>query len=211
MQIKFPNGYEMNRRTVPRFHGMYSCAMSTQDSESSFVDTQIKKGTNKQGIDEVRYDYLLKHTREPEILRRLREDTAENFPQAAHMAVSPEQGAFLAWLVSTLGCTRVIEVGVFTGYSSVAMALELPNDGKLYACDRDPRALEMAEKYWESAGISSKITKLLGPAEDSLHALLEDGQANSFDFAFVDADKRGYKKYFELLLKVSSCFSLEHS
>ena len=157
---------------------------------------------NKQRMSGNMYAYILEHTREPSILKKLREETSVMFPQAAHMAVSPDQGAFLGWLVSALDCRRVIEVGVFTGYSSLAMALSLPSDGQLYACDRDPRALEMAQRYWSSAGLSSKITALLGPAQESLQNLIQTEPKESFDFAFVDADKRGYQKYLDLLLQV---------
>lgn len=102
------------------------------------------------------YSYLLAHTREPEVLCALREATAAQFPAGARMQVSPEQGAFLAWLVQALAVRRVIEVGVFTGYSSVAMALALPPGGELLACDRDPAAMALARQYWALAGVADK-------------------------------------------------------
>ena len=108
------------------------------------------------------YAYLLRHTREPPVLAALRADTAERYPSAAHMAVSPDQGAFLAWLAHTLGARRVIEVGVFTGYSSVALALALPPGGRLVACERDPKALAVARQYWQRAGVAHKVGVVTG-------------------------------------------------
>lgn len=157
---------------------------------------------NKQNVQVSLYSYILAHTREPVILQKLRDDTAQRFPQAAGMAVSPEQGAFLAWLVGTLGVKRIVELGVFTGYSSVAMALALPADGRLVACDRDPKAMAMAQEYWAAAGVSDKIEARLGPAIDSLQALLDAGEEGTYDFAFVDADKRKYREYYEILLQL---------
>ena len=124
------------------------------------------------------------------------------FPQAAHMAVSPEQGAFLGWLLGALNVKRAIEVGVFTGYSSIAMGLALPPDGQLIACDRDPTAMAIAATHWESAGISHKLVPKIGPAIETLHSLLESGEEGNFDFAFVDADKRKYRDYYEILLRL---------
>ena len=118
------------------------------------------------------------------------------------MAVSPEQGAFLSWLVGALGVERIIELGVFTGYSSIAMALALPPDGLLLACDRDPTAMAMAQEYWAEAGVQNKIQTRLGPALDTLNALLDAGELDQYDFAFVDADKRKYREYYEILLKL---------
>jgi hypothetical protein len=120
------------------------------------ADKTAGKGAS-QNMDSRLYGYLLRHTREAKLLADLRCETAQKFPQAAHMAVSPDQGAFLAWLVRTLGAKRVLEVGVFTGYSSVAMALALPEDGRLVACDRDPKAMEVARSYWQQAGVTDKV------------------------------------------------------
>ncbi len=166
-------------------------------------DSIANAAANKQKVQDNLYNYILEHTREPPILEKLRNDTAQRFPQAARMAVSPEQGAFLSWLVGALGVKRIIELGVFTGYSSVAMALTLPPDGKLIACDRDPTAMAMAQEYWKDAGLENKIEARLGPALDTLNALIDAGdQFDQYDFAFVDADKRKYREYYEILLKL---------
>lgn len=148
-------------------------------------------------------EYVHRHTREPELLARLRADTYEQFPSGINMQVVPEQGQFMAWLVHTLRVQRIIEVGVFTGYSSTAMALALPPHGRLLACDRDPKAMALARQYWEEAGVAGKIDERLAPASETLDALLaEPGQVGSWDFAFVDADKKGYRGYYEQLLQL---------
>ncbi|KAG7674542.1 putative Tapetum-specific methyltransferase 1 [Nannochloris sp. 'desiccata'] len=166
-------------------------------------DPIANAAANKQKVQDNLYNYILAHTREPPILEKLRNDTAQRFPQAARMAVSPEQGAFLSWLVGALGVHRIIELGVFTGYSSVAMALALPPDGHLLACDRDPAAMTMAQEYWKEADVENKIEARIGPALDTLNALVDAGdQFDRYDFAFVDADKRKYREYYELLLKL---------
>jgi O-methyltransferase len=148
------------------------------------------------------YRYLLQHTREPAILTNLRVQTAAWAPGRERNAVSPDQGAFLGWLVGTLGVTRALEVGVFTGYSSTAMALALPPDGLLVACEKDDRPLALARATWEAAGVAGRVDCRVGPAADTLASLLADpahGPA-SFDFAFIDADKRGYAAYYEAAL-----------
>ncbi|PNW73770.1 hypothetical protein CHLRE_13g571950v5 [Chlamydomonas reinhardtii] len=146
------------------------------------------------------YDYMLEHTREPEVLRRLREETAD--VHGSHMQITPEQGALLGLLVELVGAKRVVEVGVFTGYSSTAMALALPADGKLVALDRDERPVAMAQRYWGLAGVEERVELRVGPAEESLQALLERDGPGSYDMAFIDADKRAYDSYYELLLQL---------
>lgn len=147
------------------------------------------------------YEYL--HTvslREPDILRRLREETAK-MPDAA-MQISPEQGQFMALLLELLDARRVIEVGTFTGYSSLRMALALPPDGRIIACDINEQTTAVARRYWAEAGVADKIDLRLAPAGETLSALLQDGQAGRFDFMFIDADKTGYDTYYELGLKL---------
>ncbi|CAI5495270.1 unnamed protein product [Closterium sp. Naga37s-1] len=149
-------------------------------------------------VDKRVYQYILEHTREPEILAELRRETATMIGK--EMQVSPEQGAFLAMLVRLMGARRCIELGVYTGYSSLSVALALPSDGLLVACERVPHTFAVAQRFYEKGGVKHKVDPRLGLAQDTLQQLLEEGQAGSFDFAFLDADKRMYREYYELLL-----------
>jgi predicted O-methyltransferase YrrM len=133
--------------------------------------------------------------REPEILARLRAETAKL--EDAMMQISPEQGQFMALLVDTLGARRCLEVGTFTGYSALAVALALPQDGKLIACDVSEEWTSIGRRYWAEAGVAHKIDLRLGPAAETLDRLVQGGQAGSFDFAFIDADKPNYDTYYE--------------
>ncbi len=145
------------------------------------------------------WNYLLEVTvREPEVLQRLRKETAQ-LPGAG-MQISPEQGKFMALLVELVGARRCIEVGVFTGYSSLVVALALPSDGKLVACDVSDEWTRVARRYWQEAGVAEKIELRLGPGAQTLEALIDGGQAGTFDFAFIDADKTGYVTYYEQCL-----------
>jgi predicted O-methyltransferase YrrM len=138
--------------------------------------------------------------REPDLLRRLREETA---PRAdATMQLSPEQGQFLGMLVRMTGARRALEVGVFTGLSSLHVALAMPADGRLIACDVNTETTAMAQRYWREAGVADKIELRIAPAVETLDALLQEGAAESFDFAFVDADKENYERYYERVLKL---------
>ncbi|XP_034709858.1 O-methyltransferase MdmC-like isoform X2 [Vitis riparia] len=146
------------------------------------------------------YDYILTNVREPEILRQLREETANM--RGSQMQVSPEQAQLLAMLVQILGAERCIEVGVYTGYSSLAIALVLPESGYLVACERDSKSLEVAKRYYKQAGVAHKVDVKHGLASDALKSLILNGESGSYDFAFVDADKRMNQEYFELLLQL---------
>ena len=139
-------------------------------------------------------------TREPDVLTRLREETAA-IPQHG-MQVAPEEGAFLAMLVELTGARRCIEVGTFTGYSSTAVALALPEDGRLVCCDVSEEWTSVARRYWAEAGVAGKVDLRIGPAADTLDGLLADGEEATYDFAFVDADKAGYDGYYERLLRL---------
>lgn len=153
------------------------------------------------GLDNQLYDYLLSVSlREPDILRQLREETA-TFP-GGMMQVAPEQGQFMALLVQLLGATKTIEVGVFTGYSSLCVALALPPNGKIVACDVSEESTAVARRYWEAAGVADKIDLRLAPALETLDQLLAAGQAETFDFAFIDADKANYEGYYERSLQL---------
>ena len=139
-------------------------------------------------------------TREPDVLARLRAETAA-LPQHG-MQISPEEGAFLALLVELTGAHRCIEVGTFTGYSSIAVALALPDHGRLVCCDVSTDWTSLARKYWDEAGVAHKIDLHIAPATETLDQLLEEGEQATFDFAFVDADKTGYDAYYERLLRL---------
>ncbi|GMP43852.1 hypothetical protein CsSME_00013052 [Camellia sinensis var. sinensis] len=146
------------------------------------------------------YDYLLSNVREPEILKELREETATR--RGSQMQVSPDQAQLLAMLVQILGAEKCIEVGVYTGYSSLAIALVLPESGRLVACERDMKSLEVAKRYYDRAGVSHKVDVKHGMAADALKSMIQKGESCSYDFAFVDAEKRMYHEYFELLLQL---------
>ncbi|MCX7021215.1 MAG: class I SAM-dependent methyltransferase [bacterium] len=149
--------------------------------------------------DEI-YAYLENTLREPEVLRRLREETSK-LPNAK-MQIAPEQGQLMALLVELVGAKMCLEIGTFTGYSSTAVALALPPDGRLVACDSSREWTDVARRCWEEAGVSHKIELRLGPALQSLDALLAEGCAGRFDFAFIDADKASYDAYYEKTLKL---------
>jgi len=150
-------------------------------------------------MTEALYGYLLKTTlREPELLARLRAETAA-MPSAG-MQISPEQGQLMGLLIELIGARRTLEVGVFTGYSSTVVALALPADGKLVACDVSAEWTDVARRYWREADVESKIELHVQPALQTLDALLATGQAGSFDFAFIDADKTSYDAYYERCL-----------
>ncbi len=147
------------------------------------------------------YDYLLSHSlRESDIQARLREETSKLTMSA--MQISPEQGQFMALLMRLLGVKRVIEVGVFTGYSSLAMAMAMPEDGEILACDVSEEWTAIAQRYWQEAGVTQKINLVIAPALETLQASIEQGQASSFDFAFIDADKQNYRHYYEACLQL---------
>jgi predicted O-methyltransferase YrrM len=158
--------------------------------------------TNKtMGISDDLAEYVVKvGTREPDVLARLREETAA-IPQH-NMQIAPEQGAFLALLVELIGARRCIEVGTFTGYSSTAVALALPEDGHIICCDVSEEWTSLARKFWAEAGVTRKIDLRIAPAAETLDQLVAGGQESTYDFAFVDADKAGYDAYYERLLRL---------
>jgi caffeoyl-CoA O-methyltransferase len=147
------------------------------------------------------YRYLIDHSlREHDVLRRLREETLR-LPMG-RMQIAPEQGQLMQLLVRLLGAKRAIEVGVFTGYSSLSVALAMPPDGRLIACDVSESWTAIARRYWREAGVEAKIELKLAPALETLDSLLASGGAGTYDFAFIDADKTNYVAYYERLLKL---------
>lgn len=150
-------------------------------------------------LDDRLYAYLLAASlREPPALAALREET-ERHPRA-EMQIAPEQGQFMQLLVRLVGARRALEVGVFTGYSSLAIALALPADGYLLACDISDEFTTVARRHWAAAGVTERIELVLAPAIETLDARLGAGEAGSYDFAFIDADKQGYLDYYERVL-----------
>ncbi|HET7369282.1 MAG TPA: class I SAM-dependent methyltransferase [Gammaproteobacteria bacterium] len=147
------------------------------------------------------YQYLLDvSVREPGVLRRLREETARL--ENSNMQIAPEQGRLLALLVQVMGARRCIEVGVFTGYSSLSVALALPPDGRIVACDVSEEYTDVARRYWREAGVEDKIDLRLAPALTTLESMIEADEDRQYDFAFIDADKTHYANYFERVLKL---------
>jgi predicted O-methyltransferase YrrM len=152
-------------------------------------------------LDDRLYTYLQSvAVREPEILAKLRAETNQH-PQAV-MQIAPDQGQFMGLLVQLLGVKKAIEVGTFTGYSSLVMALAMPADGRLITCDMNPQDTAIAQRYWAAAGVSNKIDLRLGKAINTLENLLAQGAANTFDLAFIDADKSSYLQYYEACLEL---------
>jgi predicted O-methyltransferase YrrM len=152
-------------------------------------------------LDDRLYDYLVRvGTREHPVLQRLRQVTARESGDAAGMQISPDQGAIMAMLVRIAGARRCIEAGTFTGYSALAGALALPDDGQVIACDVSKKWTDLAREHWALAGVAHKIDLRLAPALETMDALLAAGAAGSFDFAFLDAEKTEYDSYYERVL-----------
>jgi predicted O-methyltransferase YrrM len=147
------------------------------------------------------YQYILDHSvREPAVLRELHDETAP-MPHAG-MQIGADQGQFMGLLARLVGARRCIEIGVFTGYSSIAVALALPTDGKIVACDVSEEWTAVARRYWKKAGVDGKIELRLGAAVETLDAMLAKGEAGTYDFVFIDADKGNYLDYYERCLKL---------
>jgi caffeoyl-CoA O-methyltransferase len=159
------------------------------------------------------YAYFFENSvREPDILRRLREETASD--SMARMQIAPEQGQFMQLLVRLMDARRYLEVGVFTGYSSLAVALVLPANGRIVACDVSDIWTKVARRYWAEAGVAEKIDLRLAPALQTLDGLIAAGEAGSFDFAFIDADKTSYRAYYEralTLIRVGGLIAVDNT
>ncbi|NRB06139.1 MAG: class I SAM-dependent methyltransferase [Richelia sp.] len=153
------------------------------------------------GLSPKLYEYLLSNSlREPEILTKLRQETALH--PMGRMQIAPEQGQLMALLVQLIAAKKTLDIGVFTGYSALAIALALPEDGKIVACDVSEEYTTIARNYWQQAGVSHKIDLHIAPALETLDKLLAAGELNSFDFAFIDADKSNYDNYYERALQL---------
>lgn len=157
--------------------------------------------TRTLGLSDSLYAYLQSVSlREPEILTQLREETAQH--SMARMQISPEQGQFMALLIKLMGAKKTLDIGVFTGYSSLVVALALPEDGKVIACDVSTDYTAIASRYWQQAGVEHKIDLKIAPAVETLDHLIAAGETESFDFAFIDADKSNYDNYYSLSLQL---------
>ncbi len=158
------------------------------------------------------YEYMQSVSlREPDLLARLRRETGEL--ERSIMQIGPEQGQFMAFLVELIGAVRAIEVGTFTGYSAMAIARALPPQGRLITCDVSEEWTAIARRYWAEAGLDHKIDLRLGPALETLDALIAEGNRDRFDFAFIDADKKSYDAYYEralLLLRPGGLVAIDN-
>lgn len=154
------------------------------------------------GLETQLYNYLLAVSlREVEVLTQLRQATAAT-QSMAEMQIAPEQGQFMALLMQLIGAQKTLDIGVFTGYSALVVALALPQDGKVVACEMNQEYAEFARDWWLKAGVIDKIDLHLAPAQDTLAQLIARGEVNTFDFAFIDADKSNYDTYYEQALQL---------
>jgi len=152
-------------------------------------------------IDDRTYDYICNvSVNESELLLQLREETAQL--EYSVMQISPEQGQFMSLLVKLMGAKRALEIGTFTGYSSICVANAMGEDGELICCDISPQWTDIAKKYWALAELEEKIKLYTQPAENTLQMLLDDGAEKTFDFIFIDADKQNYITYYEMALRL---------
>ena len=152
-------------------------------------------------IDPDLYAYVLATTfRDDPLLSDLRAETARM--SEGRMQISPDQGQFMAMLVKLIGAKRAIEVGVFTGYSSLCVARSLPVNGLLVACDTSVDYTDVARRYWQRAGVADRIDLRIGPAVETLDRIIREGGSGTFDFAFIDADKANYPRYYERCLQL---------
>ena len=155
------------------------------------------------GLPDDVHDYLLEvGLRDDELLQRLRKETEQTQGDDAGMQISPEQGAFMHFLAKSLGVKKALEVGVFTGYSSLCVARALPEDGKLVCIDQSDVVTKIARRYWEDAGLTCKIDLRLGDGLDHLDRMIASGESGTFDFCFHDADKARSEQYVERFLRL---------
>jgi caffeoyl-CoA O-methyltransferase len=149
-------------------------------------------------LSEALHEYVLAHSTQPdEVLRDLADETLRRFGDVAGMQIGPEQGSFMTMLAELTGASKAVEVGTFTGYSSICVARGLADGGTMLCCDVSEEWTSVARKYWQRAGLTDKIELRLGPAAQTLAAL---PAGTSFDFAFIDADKTGYVRYWDLIV-----------
>src|SRR6185369_9765171 len=152
-------------------------------------------------LNDTLYDYIVDHSVREHPAQKALRDATRDHPHAG-MQISPDQGQLMALLVKLIGARRTIEIGVFTGYSALSVALALPADGRILACDVSDEYTRIARRYWAQAGVAGRIDLRLGPALATLDACLAQGEEGTYDFAFVDADKTGYDAYYERCLRL---------
>jgi len=158
-------------------------------------------GKRTLNLDETLYQYMLSASiRDTPVLQALREETDQL--EWSLMQISADQAQFMHLLIKMIGAKKTIEIGTFTGYSTLMVAQALPDDGRVIACDVSEEWTAIAKRYWAQAGVTDKIDLRLAPAVETLQALLDQGQAGSFDFAFIDADKQSQPQYYELCLQL---------
>jgi predicted O-methyltransferase YrrM len=150
-------------------------------------------------LDDTLYEYLLAHSVHEHPAQAALREATRSWPRAG-MQISPEQGQLMTFLIRLIGAKRAIEIGVFTGYSALTTALALPADGRLLACDISDADVRLGQPHWQAAGVAAKIELVIAPAHLTLAARLAAGEAGQYDFAFIDADKTGYDRYYELSL-----------
>ena len=158
------------------------------------------------------YDYYQKMSiRDNDVLQKLREQTHKM--SMGHMQISPEQGQFMGLLMELMGAKKTLDIGVFTGYSALCVALALPADGKVIGCDTNVEWTKIAKRYWDMAGVSHKIDLRLLPALETLQALIDSNESGTFDFAFIDADKANYLNYYEkslILIRTGGLIAIDN-
>lgn len=197
--------FSLGISSMRQHHRLYTTSTSRSRvyrDRSVPVTHAEKDPSNKASLDTDLFEYIVDHTREDNVLKEVRQATLRLFPKAAKMAVGPEQGSFLRWLVKVLKVQNAIEIGVFTGYSSICMGMVLKeSNGRLVALDRDAEAMDIARDFWERLDlVPGVIDARCAPAMESLMDIKKEYGDESFDFAFVDANKRGYRDYYEQLL-----------
>lgn len=153
------------------------------------------------GLSDELHEYMLSVSlRESAVMKRVREKTADH--PKSEMQIAPEQAQFFQFLIRLIGARRTLEIGVFTGYSALAVAEVLPPQGEIVACDVSEEYTDVAREYWAEADVADKIDLRIAPAADTLKSLINDGHAGTFDFSFVDADKESYDRYYEHSLRL---------
>lgn len=189
------------RELVKQFLSAIGLAQLARKSRDLLFGKVQRSSGKSLGLSDQLSAYLQSASlRESDLLAQLRQETDQH-PWSI-MQTAPEEAQFIALLVHLIGAKKTLEIGVFTGYSALATALALPPDGKMIACDISEEDTAIARRYWQKAGVEHKIDLHLAPAIETLDRLLAEGNANSFDFAFIDADKQNYDRYYEQLLQL---------